>query len=120
MTSRGATSDRHETREQKACWKEGVALIGRIDMRKTVHEISKDYGIPPATLRSAIFRGKLLAEKVGGIRMIDDEGSSFRHYLLTYAPRGDDLFDDALIVEQGRAVALHERADAVHQRTRTP
>ena len=48
MTSRGATSDRHETREQKACWKEGVALIGRIDMRKTVHEISKDYGIPPS------------------------------------------------------------------------
>ncbi len=87
-------------------------------MRKTVHEISKEYGIPPATLRSAIFRGKLLADKVGGIRMIDDESSSFRLYLLTYAPRGDDLFDDPLVLERGRALRLRERADAAHQRPR--
>jgi hypothetical protein len=120
MTSRGCTRDRYETREQQACWKEGVALIGRIDMRKTVHEISKDYGIPPATLRSAIFRGKLLAEKVGGIRMIDDEGSSFRHYLLTYAPRRDDLFDDPLLLEQGATSSMHKKTEAAHQRASTP
>jgi len=88
-------------------------------MRKTVHEISKEYGIPPATLRSAIFRGKLLADKVGGIRMIDDEGSSFRHYLLTYAPRGDDLLDDPFVLEQDRASSRHERADEANQRART-
>jgi hypothetical protein len=89
-------------------------------MRKTVHEISKDYGIPPATLRSAIFRGKLLAEKVGGIRMIDDEGSSFRHYLLTYAPRRDDLFDDPLLLEQGATSSMHKKTEAAHQRASTP
>jgi hypothetical protein len=61
-------------------------------MRKTLHEISREFGIPSTTLRSAIFRGKLLAEKAGGIWMINDEGSSFRQYLLTYAPRSDDLF----------------------------
>ncbi len=69
-------------------------------MRKTLYEISSEYGIPPATLRSAIFRGKLLAEKAGGIWMINDEGSSFRHYLLTYAPRGDDLFDEPFVRER--------------------
>jgi hypothetical protein len=83
-------------------------------MRKTLHEISKDYGIPPATLRSAIFRGKLHAEKVGGIRMIDDEGSNFRHYLLTYAPRGDDLFDEPLLLEQGAPSNLHKKAEMRH------
>jgi hypothetical protein len=88
-------------------------------MRKTVHEISKEYGIPPATLRSAIFRGKLLAEKVGGIRMIDDEGSSFRHYLLTYTPRGEDLFDDALLLEQIATSRMHKKADPARQRART-
>jgi hypothetical protein len=115
----GCTSGGYTAQEHEACWEEGVALIGRTSMRKTLHEISKDYGIPPATLRSAIFRGKLLSEKVGGIRMIDDEGSSFQHYLLTYAPRGDDLFDEPFVRQRVSPSSMHERADAANQRAST-
>jgi hypothetical protein len=119
MTSRGCTPGCHAAEGHEAFWEEGVALIGRTHMRKTLHEISKEYGIPPATLRSAIFRRKLRAEKVGGIRMIDDEGTSFQHYLLTYAPRGDDLFDDPLVLERVSTSSMHDTADAANQSART-
>jgi chromosome partitioning protein len=53
-------------------------------MRKALREIELEYGIPPTTLRAAIHRGILKAEKVGGIRMVDDESASFKEYLAGY------------------------------------
>ncbi len=56
-------------------------------MRKTLHEIEAEHGIPTSTLRAAIHRGILGAEKVGGIRMVDDESRSFKTYLADYKSR---------------------------------
>ncbi len=56
-------------------------------MRKTLHEIHTHYNIPPGTLRSAISRGQIEADKVGGINFIDDEGDSFQRFLVQYRSR---------------------------------
>ncbi|HEX2910560.1 MAG TPA: hypothetical protein VH186_07105 [Chloroflexia bacterium] len=56
-------------------------------MRKTLYEVSLQHSIPANTLRVAIHRGLLDAEKVGHIRMIDDEGESFKKYLAQYNAR---------------------------------
>jgi chromosome partitioning protein len=56
-------------------------------MRKTLHEIELEHKIPTSTLRAAIHRRLLKAEKVGGIRMVDDESDSFRAYLAEYRSR---------------------------------
>lgn len=53
-------------------------------MRKALREIEVEYGIPSTTLRAAIHRGILQAQKIGGIRMLDDEGDNFREYLAGY------------------------------------
>ncbi|HEX2913482.1 MAG TPA: ParA family protein [Chloroflexia bacterium] len=53
-------------------------------MRKALREIEMEYGIPSTTLRAAIHRNILKAEKVGGIRMVDDESASFKEYLSNY------------------------------------
>jgi chromosome partitioning protein len=56
-------------------------------MRKTLREIEQEYSIPTATLRAAIHRGMLRAEKAGGIRLIDDESDSFQTYVADYRGR---------------------------------
>ncbi|NWJ46958.1 MAG: ParA family protein [Chloroflexi bacterium] len=56
-------------------------------MRKTLHEIELEHRIPTSTLRAAIHRGILRAEKVGGIRMVDDQSDSFKTYLAEYKSR---------------------------------
>ncbi len=53
-------------------------------MRKALREIELDYGISPNTLRAAIHRGNLKAEKIGGIRMVDDASDNFKEYLAGY------------------------------------
>lgn len=58
-------------------------------MRKTLKEIEQEYFIPAATLRAAISRGLLRAEKAGGIRMIEDSGSDFKHYLSEFKSRSN-------------------------------
>jgi len=62
---------------------------GNNKMRKTLKEIEQEYFIPAATLRAAISRGLLRAEKAGGIRMIDDTGSDFKHYLSEFKSRSN-------------------------------
>ena len=56
-------------------------------MRKTLFEISHEHTISSSTLRVAIHRGLLEADKVGHIRMVDDEGESFKKYLAQYNAR---------------------------------
>jgi chromosome partitioning protein len=56
-------------------------------MRKTLREVEQEYGIPTATLRAAIHRGLLRAEKAGGIRMVDDESNDFKSYMAEYKSR---------------------------------
>ena len=56
-------------------------------MRKTLHEISVEYNIPVGTLRSAIHREQIQADKSGGTRFIDDESANFREYLKNYNPK---------------------------------
>lgn len=50
-------------------------------MRKTLYEISQEYKITSNTLRVAIHRGLLEAEKIGHIRMVDDSSENFKKYL---------------------------------------
>jgi chromosome partitioning protein len=56
-------------------------------MRKTLREIEQEHGVPTATLRAAIHRGVIEAEKAGGIRLIDDESKNFKGYLAEYKSR---------------------------------
>jgi hypothetical protein len=56
-------------------------------MRKTLYELSQEHKIPSNTLRVAIHRGLIEADKVGHIRMIDDESENFKKYLAQYNAR---------------------------------
>ncbi|NWJ97785.1 MAG: hypothetical protein HXX20_18545 [Chloroflexi bacterium] len=56
-------------------------------MRKTLYEISHEHNIPSNTLRVAIHRGVIEADKVGHIRMIEDESENFKTYLAQYNAR---------------------------------
>ena len=50
-------------------------------------EIKEKHGIPPGTMRSAISRGVVTADKKGSIVRVDDEDPRFVAFQQTYRPR---------------------------------
>jgi hypothetical protein len=56
-------------------------------MLLVLFDIERKHGIPPGTMRSAISRGIVQAEKKGGIVMVDDENPTFIAFKQSYRPR---------------------------------
>lgn len=50
-------------------------------------EIQEKHGIPPGTMRSAISRGVVSADKKGSIVRVDDEDPRFIAFKASYRPR---------------------------------
>jgi hypothetical protein len=56
-------------------------------MKLVLLQIKRKYNIPPGTMRSAISRGVVVAEKEGKILMVDDQGETFLAFHQHYRPR---------------------------------
>jgi hypothetical protein len=56
-------------------------------MKLVLLQIKRKYNIPQGTMRSAISRGLVAAEKEGKILMVDDQDSTFLAFHQHYRPR---------------------------------
>lgn len=60
---------------------------GKVPMKLVLLQIERMYNIPPGTMRSAISRHVVKAEKEGKILLVDDQEPTFLAFCQQYRPR---------------------------------